>query len=235
MPPAGLHVAIIMDGNGRWATARGRPRSAGHAAGIAALRRAAESAPTLGVGVLTVYAFSSDNWGRPSAEVSGLLRLFRRGVDAEVDRCLANGVRLSIIGRRDRLPSGLVRAIERAESSTAAGRRLWLRVAIDYSARDMIARGAAAWTLGRPPTREEFTDALAAAAHGSAAADVDLLIRTGGEQRLSDFMLWECAYAELYFTPRLWPDFDAVEMGRAIAEFRRRERRFGGLPEAAAG
>jgi len=233
--PAGLHVAIIMDGNGRWATARGRPRSAGHAAGIAALRRAAEAAPTLDIGTLTVYAFSSDNWGRPSGEVTALLRLLRRGLEAEVERCLANGVRLSVFGRRDRLPKGLVRAIEAAEDATAAGSRLWLRVAIDYSARESILRAAAAWRPAAPPTREEFSELLAAADHSAAAPEVDLLIRTGGDQRLSDFLLWECAYAELFFTARMWPDFDGVELARAVKEFRRRERRFGALPAAAAG
>jgi undecaprenyl diphosphate synthase len=234
-PPQGLHVAVIMDGNGRWATARARPRSAGHAAGVAALRRAVEAAPGLGVGTLTVYAFSSDNWSRPSSEVSALLRLMRRGIGAEVDRCVANGVRLSIIGRRDRLPPGLRHAIEAGEQATAGGRRLWLRVAIDYSARDAILRAASTWHGARTPTRDEFSALIAAHDHSAPAGDVDLLIRTGGDQRLSDFLLWECAYAELYFTPRLWPEFDASEMARAVADFHRRERRFGGLPAAAAG
>jgi undecaprenyl diphosphate synthase len=235
LAPSGLHVALIMDGNGRWAAARGRPRSAGHAAGVAALRRAAYAASDLDVATLTVYAFSSDNWGRPSGEVAALLRLMRRGLAAEVDRCVTNGVRLSIIGRRDRLPRGLQRAVAAAEQATAAGSRLWLRVAIDYSAREAILRAAAAWTADRPPTRDEFGRLLAAIDHGEPAPEVDLLIRTGGDQRLSDFLLWECAYAELYFTTRMWPDFDAAELARAVADFRRRERRFGGLPEAAAG
>jgi undecaprenyl diphosphate synthase len=189
----------------------------------------------LDIGTLTVYAFSSDNWGRPSGEVAALLRLLRRGIEGEVERCLANGVRLSVFGRRDRLPKHLVRAIEAAEQATASGRRLWLRVAIDYSARDAILRAAAAWVPAQPPTREQFTEVLAAIDNGRVAPEVDLLIRTGGDQRLSDFLLWECAYAELYFTSRMWPDFDADEMAHAVAEFRRRERRFGGLPEAVAG
>ncbi len=233
--PEGLHVAVIMDGNGRWATARARPRSAGHAAGVAALRRAVEAAPALGVRTLTVYAFSSDNWSRPSTEVSALLRLMRRGIGTEVDHCVTNGVQLSIIGRRDRLPPALRHSIEAAEESTAGGRRLWLRVAIDYSARDAILRAAAGWRGARPPTRDEFSALLAAHDHSQPASDVDLLIRTGGDQRLSDFLLWECAYAELYFTPRLWPEFDGTELSRAVADFHRRERRFGGLPAAAAG
>ena len=233
--PAGLHVAVIMDGNGRWATARGRPRSAGHAAGVAALRRAVEAAPELEIGTLTVYAFSADNWGRPGSEVTALLRLLRRGLEAEVDRCATNGVRLSIVGRRDRLPGALIHALEAGERTTASGRRLWLRVAIDYSARDAILRAASAWPRDRAPTRDEFGAMLAAADHTSPAPDVDLLIRTGGDQRLSDFLLWECAYAELYFTSRMWPDFDGNDLHAAVTEYRRRERRFGGLPAAAAG
>jgi len=231
----GLHIAIIMDGNGRWAAARGRPRATGHAAGVTALRRIAEAAPLHGITTLTVYAFSADNWNRPRTEVSALMTLLRRSLAIEVDRCIRNDVRLSIVGRRDRLPTSLVRAIESAEDATVSGRRLWLRVAVDYSARDSMLRAAAKWTQPQPPTREEFALLLAAADMSPAAPEVDLLIRTGGEQRLSDFLLWESAYAELYFTPRMWPDFDAADLGRAIADFRRRDRRFGALPQAAAG
>jgi undecaprenyl diphosphate synthase len=240
---SGLHVAIIMDGNGRWARARGRPRTVGHAAGVDALQRVAEAAPAQGISTLTVYAFSADNWTRPRTEVAALLTLFRRSLASEVERCLANGVRLSIVGRRDRLPPSLVRAIDDAERATAGGHRLWLRVAIDYSARDAICLAAARWAHDRPPTRAELAGLLESrpevgthsGTHSRAVPDVDLLIRTGGEQRLSDFLLWECAYAELYFTPRRWPDFDAGDLGRAVREYRRRERRFGGLPQAAAG
>jgi undecaprenyl diphosphate synthase len=232
---SGLHVAIIMDGNGRWAAARGRPRATGHAAGVTALRRIAEAAPLHGITTLTVYAFSADNWNRPRTEVSSLMTLLRRSLAMEVDRCMRNDVRLSIVGRRDRLPDSLVRAIELAEDATVSCRRLWLRVAVDYSARDSMARAAACWTQPQPPTREEFALLLAAAGQSPVAPDVDLLIRTGGEQRLSDFLLWETAYAELYFTPRMWPDFDAADLGRAIAEYRMRDRRFGALPQAAAG
>lgn len=232
---SGLHVAIIMDGNGRWAAARGRPRATGHAAGVTALRRVAEAAPTHGIGILTVYAFSADNWSRPRAEVGALLTLLRRSLAIEVDRCVTNDVRLSIVGRRDRLPDPLVRAIESAEDATASGQRLWLRVAVDYSARDSMTQAAARWTQARPPTRAEFGALLAVVDNTPAAPDVDLLIRTGGEQRLSDFLLWESAYAELYFTPRMWPDFDAADLGRAMTEYRRRDRRFGGLSQAAAG
>jgi undecaprenyl diphosphate synthase len=232
---AGLHLAIIMDGNGRWAAARGRRRTAGHTAGVAALRRVAEAAPALGISTLTVYAFSADNWNRPRAEVGALLALLGRSLASEVDRCVSNDVRLSIIGRRDRLPAALLRAIDAAERVTADGRRLWLRVAVDYSARETIRQAVASWTMSQPPTREEFAALLASADQSPSAPDVDLLIRTGGEQRLSDFLLWECAYAELYFTPRMWPDFDAADLGRAVAEFHRRDRRFGSIPQAAAG
>jgi undecaprenyl diphosphate synthase len=195
-----------MDGNGRWATMRGLPRIAGHRAGANAVRRAVEAAPDLGVGILTLYAFSSDNWRRPPAEVSALMDLLDIYLRKETRRCLENGVRLEVIGRRDRLDARLVAAIERTEAATAAGGTLTLRVAIDYSARDAIVQG-------------------------KIGPDVDLLIRTGGEQRLSDFLLWECAYAELIFSRRMWPDFDAHDLAAAIREFETRERRFGGVPE----
>ncbi|HEX8696415.1 MAG TPA: di-trans,poly-cis-decaprenylcistransferase [Longimicrobium sp.] len=232
---AGLHLAVIMDGNGRWAVARGLPRVAGHREGAKAVRRVVEAAPGLGVGTLTLYAFSSDNWARPPREVGALMRLFRSYLASETQRLVENGVRLGVVGRRDRLSETLVRAIEGAEEATAGGARLHLRLAIDYSARDAIAR-AASLAGGREPDREEFA-ALLGQAIGDPfpVPDVDLLVRTGGEQRLSDFLLWECAYAELYFTPRQWPDFDAAALGEAVAEFRRRERRFGRVPAAAAG
>jgi undecaprenyl diphosphate synthase len=203
------HTAIIMDGNGRWAQARGWSRSAGHRAGVAAVRRAVEAAPTLGIAALTLYAFSSDNWQRPRAEVQSLMWLLRRYLRGETARCMENDVRLEVIGRRDRLPSALLAAITTAERATSGGARLHLRLAIDYSSREAIARGQAP------------------------LPDVDLLIRTGGEQRLSDFLLRECAYAELYFTPCAWPDFDAHALAAAVAEFGRRDRRFGGITAAA--
>ncbi|MDB4951299.1 MAG: undecaprenyl diphosphate synthase [Gemmatimonadetes bacterium] len=232
--PAGIHVAIIMDGNGRWARMRGRPRTMGHRAGVQAVRRVVEAAPDAGVGTLTLYAFSADNWGRPSREVGALMRLFRAYLAAETARCIENGVRMSIVGRRDRLSPALVRAIEGAEAATARGRRLHLRLAIDYSARDALVR-AAELAAGREVDREEFGRLLGRAMGATEPApDVDLLVRTGGEQRLSDFLLWECAYAELLFTPRMWPDFGADDLAAAVAEFRRRDRRFGLVPEAAA-
>jgi undecaprenyl diphosphate synthase len=207
MPTSTLHTAVIMDGNGRWATARGLPRSAGHRPGARAVRRVVEAAPGLGIGMLTLYAFSSDNWRRPEAEVASLMRLFEAYLRGETDRCVAEGVRLRVIGRRDRLAPSLCAAIGAAEAATAAGTALELNIAVDYSSRDAIGR------------RELLPD-------------VDLLIRTGGERRLSDFLLWECAYAELLFTPVHWPDFGAHELAAAIADFRARERRFGALGEA---
>ncbi|HEX5868963.1 MAG TPA: di-trans,poly-cis-decaprenylcistransferase [Longimicrobium sp.] len=224
---AGLHVAVIMDGNGRWASMRGLPRVAGHREGAQAVRRVVESAPGLGIRTLTLYAFSSDNWGRPPREVSSLMRLFRVYLASETARCVENGVRLRVIGRRDRLGDALRRQIEAAETATAHGGRLTLRIAIDYSARDALVR-AAALAGGRELPRDEFAALLGQAiGEPEPAPDVDLLVRTGGEQRLSDFLLWECAYAELYFTPRMWPEFGAGALGEALEWFAGRERRFG--------
>ncbi|HTI65894.1 MAG TPA: di-trans,poly-cis-decaprenylcistransferase [Gemmatimonadaceae bacterium] len=225
----GIHVGIIMDGNGRWAAARGMPRSAGHRAGVRTARKIVEAATRAGVGTLTLYAFSSDNWSRPTPEVGALMRLLRRSLLVESKRCLENGVRLTIVGRRDRLPAALVVAIDEAEQITAHGRNLHLRVAIDYSARESITR-AAALAGGEPITRDRFAKLLAQANHDPfPVADVDLLVRTGGEQRLSDFLLWECAYAELYFTRCMWPEFTEGEFVNALSAFDARERRFGGL------
>ncbi len=330
---SGLHVAIIMDGNGRWAERRGLPRLAGHREGAKAVRRVVEAAPAQGIETLTLFAFSADNWRRPPEEVAGLMRLLERYLGEERDRCIEEGVRLCVIGRRDRLAPGLVRAIEETEAATAAGERLFLRIAVDYSAREAIAaaalrlaataaasggslcsRGGTAGVFaggpspavandaqtsqeetvavgtggngsqgagggngrrdpvrslgdaslkleaprreseatpragrfadslglesellggGEPPNRlllEHFSRFLNLAVHcDPPAPDVDLLIRTSGEQRLSDFLLWESAYAELVFTPRLWPDFDAADLAAAVAEFHRRDRRFGAV------
>lgn len=224
-----IHVGIIMDGNGRWAAQRGLLRTSGHRAGIEAIRRVLEAAPDAGIGTLTLYAFSGDNWRRPKVEVDALMVLLRTYLDVETDRLAESGVRLEVIGRRDRLDDDLVLAIETAETATASGTSLRLRVALDYSARDAIVMAAARCGLGL--TRERFARALGG---GTAVPDVDLLIRTGGERRLSDFLLWECAYAELLFTDVMWPDFDGDALGDAIAEFRGRQRRFGGLTALAA-
>ena len=229
-----LHVAIIMDGNGRWATTRGLPRTAGHRAGVRTARAVVEAARRAGVGTLTIYAFSADNWTRPRGEVAALMRLFRRTLLAESRRCRDNGIRMTVVGRRDRLSPMLRATIEEAEAMTAGCGDMVLRVAVDYSARDAILR-AAAMAGGAEVSREEFATLLAKADHAEGAApDVDLLIRTGGEQRLSDFLLWECAYAELAFTRRMWPDFTTAEFLEMLADFERRERRFGGVPEQAA-
>jgi undecaprenyl diphosphate synthase len=232
----GLHVAIIMDGNGRWATRRGLPRVAGHRAGVAAARRIVEHAADAGIRQLTLYAFSSDNWRRPPDEVTSIFWLLRASLRLETERLRQRGARLEVIGRRDRLPSPLLREIERAERVTATGRRLHLRVAIDYSSRDAIARAAAGVAGALSPERTapaELMGRMLAQALTADSGDVDLLIRTGGERRLSDFLLWESAYAELVFTDRMWPDFDAADLDAALGEFSRRERRFGGVPEAA--
>ena len=230
----GIHVGIIMDGNGRWAGARGLPRTAGHRAGVRVAREIVEAAARAGVGTLTLYAFSSDNWRRPGAEVAALMRLLRRSLAVESRRCVDNGVRLSIVGRRDRLPAPLVAAIEEAEAATSLGRNLHLRIAIDYSARESIMR-AATRANGATLDADRFDELLAAVNHDPyPTGDVDLLIRTGGEQRLSDFLLWECAYAELYFTDRMWPEFNEAELQHALREFSGRERRFGGVPAQAA-
>jgi undecaprenyl diphosphate synthase len=204
-----------MDGNGRWATARSLPRLAGHRAGADAVRRTVEAAIDLGIGALTLYAFSSDNWKRPCAEVQGLMRLFQAYLSAETPQCIARGIRLEVIGRRDRLDSALAATIGEVEGQTAGCRSLHLRIAVDYSARESILRAASRLNDG---------------ADFSLLPDVDLLIRTGGEQRLSDFLLWESAYAELVFTSRMWPDFTRQDLESALREFARRERRFGGLP-----
>src|SRR6478672_10447931 len=230
----GLHLAVIMDGNGRWATAHGLTRSAGHEAGLRTARTIVEAAVREGVGTLTLYAFSSDNWKRPGAEVTALMRLFRRALLGEAKRCLENGVRLTILGRRDRLPSSLRHTIEQVEALTASGARMHLRVAVDYSARDAVLRAAAA-LRGESVTREQFSDLLARVDHDRLpATEVDLVIRTGGEQRLSDFLLWECAYAELLFVPKMWPEFTADDLAEALEDFRGRNRRFGLAPEQVA-
>ena len=216
------HVAIIMDGNGRWANARRLPRVAGHTAGVEALRRIVEAAPGLGIGTLTVYAFSADNWKRPQGEVSALMRLFQAYLLREQARCVADGVRVSVLGRRDRLPSGLGPLIDGIERATARGGRVHLRLAVDYSSRDAIADAALRLSeSGAAPSRESLSREL--------GPDVDLMIRTAGEQRLSDFLLWECAYAEFWFTDKKWPEFSPSDLSAAMAEFQARERRFGAI------
>ena len=226
LPGCKLHVGIIMDGNGRWATRRQLSRLRGHEAGVEAIRRVVEAAPKQGVGTLTLYAFSSDNWRRPKTEVSALMALLRFYLANEVESLARNGVRLTVIGRRDRLPDGISDAIARAEAATADGDVLHLRIAVDYSARDAILNAAAKAAGMGNLTREIFSKLVTGE---PALRDVDLVIRTSGEKRLSDFLLWESAYAELHFTERMWPDFEAQDLKEALASFHGRERRFGGL------
>jgi undecaprenyl diphosphate synthase len=233
-----FHVAIIMDGNGRWASSRGRPRAVGHRAGAEAVRRTVEAAPGLGISTLTLYAFSGDNWGRPASEVGFLMRLFAKYLKGETAALVEQGVRLTVIGRRDRLGPDLARQIAAAEAATATGTRLHLRLGIDYSARDAIVEAARRAREDQEPAldRALFALLLGDAMHErEPARDVDLLIRTGGEQRLSDFLLWECAYAELTFSPKMWPEWTAADLAAAIENFHTRERRFGLLPAAAEG
>jgi len=217
---APLHLAIIMDGNGRWATARCMPRIAGHRAGAATVRRVIEAAPSLGIETLTLYAFSSDNWKRPTAEVSGLFSLLADFLQRETIDLVRQGVRFTAIGRRDRLDPNLVSLVESTESATRGGSALHLRVAIDYSSRDALL----AAVRNGAESREEVTLML------GGVPDVDLLLRTGGEKRLSDFLLWECAYAELFFTATAWPEFTVAELKTILSDFRSRDRRYGAAP-----
>jgi undecaprenyl diphosphate synthase len=234
------HVAIIMDGNGRWAQARNRPREWGHRRGAEAVRRVVEAAPDLGVTTLTLYAFSSDNWKRPASEVALLMQLFRRYLRKEASALADNGVRMLVVGRRDRLDPEVVTAIERAEKITEGGRRMTLRLAVDYSSRYALLEAmrlavGGAMVSGETDVAESTEgvearvgELLGRAMHGQGpSTDVDLLIRSGGEQRLSDFLLWECAYAELYFTPTMWPDFKGEDLAAALRDYGTRERRFG--------
>ena len=223
-----LHVAIVMDGNGRWAEAHGCARTAGHEAGVEAALRVIEAAPGCGIDALSLYAFSSDNWQRPASEVHALMGLAARFLREQAARAVESGVRLEVIGRRDRLPAPVRHAIAFAERATQGGRRLRVRVALDYSARDAILR-AARRLPATVATHESFGALLASVDRGTPVGPVDLFIRTGGERRLSDFLLWESAYAELYFVDMPWPEFGAVDLAEAVAWFRGRSRRFGGL------
>jgi undecaprenyl diphosphate synthase len=227
------HVAIIMDGNGRWASARGLPRVEGHRRGVEALRKTVRAAGDIGVRVLTIFSFSSENWQRPASEVRDLMGLLRLFIRKDLAELHGNGVRVRVIGERDNLDPDIRRLLEEAEERTRANTKLLLVVAFNYGARDEIARAV------RRLAEDVARGALAPAAitedligrHLDAAdiGDPDLIIRTSGEQRLSNFLLWQAAYSELVFTPLYWPDFDRVALEAAIEEYRRRERRFGGL------
>ena len=227
-----LHVAIISDGNGRWASSRGLPRSAGHRAGAEAARCIIEAAPRMGVQTLTLFALSAANWKRPASEVRAILNLLHEYLLSETSRCIANHTRVSVIGRRDRLPGALREVITDAETATASGTRMHLRLAVDYSSRESIYLAACRFYKATQLSKESFSSMLAEIHHGS-PLEVDLLIRTGGEQRLSDFLLWECAFAEFVFLTKRWPDFGAEDLASCLREFRSRERTRGALPRSA--
>lgn len=233
-PQRGIHVAIISDGNGRWATSKGLPRSAGHRAGAEAASGIISAAASMGIQTLTLFALSSANWQRPASEVTAILRLLHEYLLAETSHCMEEGVRLSVMGRRDRLPVNLRQAITDAEAATATGTRLHLRLAIDYSAREAILSAACRFYKATELSAASFGNVLGEF-HRGGLPDVDLLIRTGGEQRLSDFLLWECAFAEFVFVQKRWPDFNAGDLQAAVREFGRRERTRGTLPAAIAG
>jgi undecaprenyl diphosphate synthase len=237
-PAVPRHVAIIMDGNGRWASARGLPRSAGHKQGIEALRRTVRAAGELGIEFLTIYSFSTENWSRPKPEVAFLLELLRRFIQQDVAELHASGVRIKIIGIREGLEKSLLRMLEDAEKLTQDNRKLTLVVAFNYGSRQEIAAAAQRLALdvaaGVLKPEAVTTDALASRLSTAGMPDPDLLIRTGGEERISNFLLWQSAYAEFVFLERYWPDFDANDLGQAIAEYHGRERRFGGLKASTA-
>jgi undecaprenyl diphosphate synthase len=210
------------------------PRSAGHRAGALTARRIIEAAPRFGIHTLTFFALSSANWKRPAAEVTSILRLLHEYLLTETSHCIDEGVRLSIIGRRDRLPATFRQAIVDAEAATAGGARMHLRLAVDYSSREAIYHAACRFYKVTELSPESFSNVLAEVLRGG-STDVDLLIRTGGDQRLSDFLLWECAFAEFVFLQKRWPDFTVADLEAAVQEFGRRERTRGALPDAIAG
>ncbi|MGJ7496103.1 polyprenyl diphosphate synthase [Variovorax sp. RT4R15] len=223
-PAVPHHIAIVMDGNGRWATRRFLPRVAGHKQGVEALRRCVKACADRGVGVLTVFAFSSENWNRPVEEVSGLMDLMVGALGREVPRLRDDGVRLHFIGERGGLSEKMTAGLVQAEAATAHNTRLVFNVCFNYGGRWDIARAAAQLAARGEALTEASLDRAMALAH---VPDPDLFIRTGGEQRLSNFLLWQSAYAELFFSDKLWPEFDEAALDEAIAAFRRRERRFG--------
>jgi undecaprenyl diphosphate synthase len=227
------HVAIIMDGNGRWASARGLPRTEGHRRGVEALRRTVRAAGDLGIGILTIFTFSSENWARPPSEIRDLMGLLRRFIRNDLVDLHRNGVHVRVIGERDDLDSEIRRLLEEAEELTKDNDKLTLVVAFNYGGRQEIARAAqrlaAEVVAGRMPASGITADKIAACLYAPDLPDPDLIIRTSGEQRLSNFLLWQSAYSELVFVPTYWPDFDRVALEGAIAEYHRRERRFGGL------
>lgn len=226
------HIAIVMDGNGRWATKRFLPRVAGHKQGVESLRRCVKACADRGVGVLTVFAFSSENWSRPADEVSGLMELMVLALGREVPRLRDDGVRLHFIGAREGWSDKIARGIEQAESATAHNSRLVLNVCFNYGGRWDIAHAAQQLASRGESITEDSLNQELALAHVS---DPDLFIRTGGEQRLSNFLLWQSAYSELFFSDRLWPEFDEAALDEAVAAYQGRERRFGKTSQQLAG
>ncbi len=227
MSPVPHHVAIVMDGNGRWATRRFLPRIAGHKQGVDSLSRCVRACLERGIGVLTVFAFSSENWNRPPEEVSGLMELLALSLSKEVSSLNENGVRLYFVGDRERFSEKLKSGMAQAEGSTAANQRLILNVCFNYGGRWDIAQAAHKLAASGEVITELSLDRALALAH---VPDPDLLIRTGGELRISNFLLWQAAYSELHFSGKLWPEFDEAALDEAIAAFRSRERRFGQIP-----
>jgi undecaprenyl diphosphate synthase len=230
------HVAIIMDGNGRWAQARGLPRTEGHRRGVEALRRTVRAASDLGIRYLTIYSFSTENWRRPASEVSFLFALFKRFVQNDLAELHAARVRVRMIGDRSSTPRDMLELIEQAEALTSENDALDLVIAFNYGSRDEIARAVSALVAERSAAGDPApvsSNDIARHLDTAGIPDPDLLIRTSGEVRLSNFLLWQAAYAELVFTPVLWPDFDKAALQHAIDEFRGRDRRFGGLAQRA--
>ncbi|MBM3940568.1 MAG: di-trans,poly-cis-decaprenylcistransferase [SAR202 cluster bacterium] len=227
------HVAIIMDGNGRWATARGLPRLAGHRAGTENVRRVLQALARGGVRYVTLYAFSTENWGRPAVEVNGLIQLLEAVIDDEVTQLHQQGVRILHLGSKARLPTSLAGAIAQAEERTKQNTGLTLCVAFDYGGRAEVVAAVRAMLAAGLDASHVTEEALRAHLCLPDVPDPDLIVRTGGEQRLSNFLIWQGAYSELYFTPTLWPDFDEAEVERALDAFRQRDRRFGRLPNGA--
>ena len=232
-PAAPRHVAIIMDGNGRWAARRGLPRSAGHKAGVDALRRAVKAAADFGIEYLTIYSFSSENWSRPPAEVSFLLDLLRRFIRQDVAELHRSGVKITVVGSRADLEPGIVSLLDDAEHLTRENSKLNLVVAFNYGSRQEIGRAMLAIARkiesGEISTGDISPELISLNLDTAGIPDPDLLIRTGGEQRISNFLLWQCAYTEFVFVDEFWPDFTHEIFARALDEFRLRDRRFGGI------
>ena len=218
------HIAIVMDGNGRWASRRFLPRIAGHRQGVESLRRCVRAVVARGIKVLTVFAFSSENWNRPADEVSGLMDLFAMALGREVPQLKLDGIQIHFVGERTGLSTKVAAGIEQAELATAENSRLVLNICFNYGGRWDIVQAAAKLAAQGKPVTEQTMSAAMSLAH---VADPDLVVRTGGEQRISNFLLWQSAYSEFYFSDKLWPEFDEAELDRAIESFGQRERRFG--------